>query len=67
MYKDFFATFKPTEEYEGYQLVTLFKFARKIRADMQWLCYLQDPISVVIQPGWIYHDNANIVAEVLTE
>lgn len=40
MYQDFFATFKPTEEYEGYSLITLFKIAKKIRANMKWLYYL---------------------------
>jgi hypothetical protein len=34
---------------------------------MKWMWYLQDPLSIIISPSWIYHDNANIVAEVLTQ
>jgi hypothetical protein len=57
-YHDFFEKFKPTEEFDGYQLKTLLRIAIKIDADMKWLHHTEEPFGIIVEPGWLYHKNA---------
>ena len=66
-YIDFFANFRPTDEFSGYQLKVLLKIARKIKADMSWLYHASEPFGIIVEPSWLHHDNACHVAQTLVQ
>lgn len=48
-YCAFFETFKPNQdEYPQADLKALYVFARKIKASMKWMEYLEDPIAIIM-------------------
>jgi len=49
-YRGFFENFKPTEEFQGYQLKILLRIAKKINANMRWLHFVEEPFGIIVEP-----------------
>jgi hypothetical protein len=61
-YTQFFDMFIPNQKLNTMALKILFALAMKIRADMKWLCYRDDSLSIIIDHSYIHSENANTVA-----
>ncbi|MFS8159281.1 MAG: hypothetical protein ACMG6E_03545 [Candidatus Roizmanbacteria bacterium] len=51
-YLEFFKSFVPIEEDHGLALKTLLTLAIKINADMQWVTYIEKPMTVLIEAAF---------------
>ena len=61
-YIRFFDALIPNQKLSTTSLQILFTLAMKIRADMKWLCYCDDPLSIILDHSYIHSENANTVA-----